>query len=307
MAGTLADLIPTQPVELRFKRLKSSQRLTGSFLMALRRASRTPESSRLYVKGDPVNLIDWKAYARTDQLIIREQRDEASARVVIGLEVTPTMRWAGPITSGVPLAAGNSTVVSKLDVGFRIAMNLAWLHLRQGDLVELWIADTESSPWFTRRVRLRSPADAMAIFQHRLDADLLEHIPHDPCSRRNSDVVYYVGDRLNQLAADRFLAIGKHAAHCHLLSSLEVDVSWVRSQSCYFDEGRVLREHQGEALKSGSSYQIALEKWCAKMRREVEQVGGHYFLLTDTTPIEEFHSFVCEVDLPNGKLNGGRP
>ena len=136
----LAALMPSHQLEVHFRRMKSSQRLVGSWMMALRRPSRTPESSRLYVKGDPVNLIDWKAYARTDQLIIREQRDEASARIVIGIESTASMAWPTPDVSAALLKRGSRVPPTKIEVAVRMALNLAWIHLRQGDLVELWFA-----------------------------------------------------------------------------------------------------------------------------------------------------------------------
>ena len=91
--STLAALHPSQPMDVHFRRFKNAQRIHGSHLMNLRAPSRTPESTRLYAPGDPINLIDWKAFARTDQLILREVRDEASARVAVCVDLTETMRW----------------------------------------------------------------------------------------------------------------------------------------------------------------------------------------------------------------------
>ena len=63
----MAELEPGLPEEARDKRVKTSPRMHGTMRMALRRVARNPENSRLYVVGDPVPLIDWKAYARTDE------------------------------------------------------------------------------------------------------------------------------------------------------------------------------------------------------------------------------------------------
>ena len=86
--------------------------------MNLRQPSRNPESSRLYVPGDPINMIDWKAYARTDQLILREVRDEASARVAVCVDLSETMRW--PVDN-VP---GADRVASKAEVAIRVPLTL---------------------------------------------------------------------------------------------------------------------------------------------------------------------------------------
>jgi len=77
--STLSSLHPSETREVHHKAYKNSIRMHGSHLMALSKPARAPEACRKYVHGDPVNLIDWKAFARTDQLMVREIRDEASA------------------------------------------------------------------------------------------------------------------------------------------------------------------------------------------------------------------------------------
>ena len=81
--STLSSLHPTMGMEQHYSSYKNAPRVWGSHYLALKQPHRMPESTRKYVPGDPVRLIDWKAFARTDQLLIREIRDEASARVLL--------------------------------------------------------------------------------------------------------------------------------------------------------------------------------------------------------------------------------
>jgi|GEM_PF-1216540 len=310
-ASTLAALTPVHPLEVRYRRLKSSQRLVGSWLMALRRPSRTPESSRPYVKGDPVNLIDWKAYARTDQLIVREQRDEASARVVIGLEATTSMAWPTQEVGASLVKRGVAVPPSKIEIATRLALNLAWIHLRQGDLVEIWFATGEGT-WFSRRAKLRSPSDAVTFFNRVLPVGgqpgmidaLVDASSPDQCARERADLTYLIGDGLEAFNYQQFYAIGRNFAFCHLLSSLEADVSWAQNQTSYFDDSRVLKEHQGESLRWKDNYRRGLERWMRRLQTEVEMVGGHYLLMNESTPIDYFHDFIASLELA-GAGSGG--
>ena len=326
----LAALTPSHPLEVRFRRMKSSQRIVGSWLMSLRRPSRTPESSRIYVKGDPVNLIDWKAYARTDQLIIREQRDEASARIVIGVEASTTMAWPTQDVIAAIVRKGLTLPPPKIEVALRVALNLAWIHLRQGDLVEIWIktdsksAKVGSAPanelrsWFNRRIKLRSPSDAITLFSrvvdlpdenqaakgHAIVEALIDASVEDACAREKADVCYLLGDALGELEYSRFYSIGRFFAFCHVLSSLEADISWIQNQTSYFDESAVLKEHQGESLLWKDSYSSGLEKWILKTQKAVGNVNGHYLLVNEKSSIDFLHSFLASLEL-SGNAAGG--
>ncbi len=76
---------------------------------------------RPYAFGDEARAIDWKAYARLDRYYVREYRSEDRISLMILLDVTASMSFAG---GGRP---------PKIDAARRIAAGLAWIAVAQGD------------------------------------------------------------------------------------------------------------------------------------------------------------------------------
>lgn len=66
----------------------------------------SPVGYREYRKGDDFKLIDWKAYARTEKLYIREHEEERSLVVHILLDASGSMDYDGKFTYASRLAAG---------------------------------------------------------------------------------------------------------------------------------------------------------------------------------------------------------
>lgn len=66
----------------------------------------SPVGYREYRKGDDFKLIDWKAYARTEKLYIREHEEERSLVVHILLDASGSMDYEGKFTYASRLAAG---------------------------------------------------------------------------------------------------------------------------------------------------------------------------------------------------------
>lgn len=83
--------------------------------------SRDFSSHRPYAPGDEARAIDWRAYARLDRFFVREYRAEDRIPVVILLDASGSMTYAG---AGRP---------AKFDAARRVAAAAAWLALAQGD------------------------------------------------------------------------------------------------------------------------------------------------------------------------------
>jgi uncharacterized protein (DUF58 family) len=77
---------------------------------------------RPYVAGDDVRHIDWKAYARHGQLVLRQFEEDRDAFVHVLLDVT------GSMTRGTP---------PKIEIARRIAASVAYVGLRQFDRVRV--------------------------------------------------------------------------------------------------------------------------------------------------------------------------
>src|SRR5690606_2983223 len=234
-ASTLASLDPRQALDLHFPAFKSSPRLQGSYTMSLRQPSRTPEYSRPYVPGDPVHLIDWKAFARTDQLLLREHRDEASAVVRIVLEAGPTMLWPTPETP-VPK---NESAVTKLETAARVAFHLAHLHLRMGDLVTIWLIDDEKKKEPNLAFTPRSPSDLVSGFEALVARgfsreELAYEFREIPYTRKRCDLMWWIGDALSGVSFPDLASDALTAAMVQTLSFFETTTTWLDNDISYF-------------------------------------------------------------------------
>lgn len=285
--STLSSLHPSQPKELHYRGAKNSTRLHGSHFMTLRRPSKMPESGREYVAGDPVNLIDWKAYARSDKLIIREIRDEATARILIGLDLSETMHW--PVER-----YKDQMPVTKAEVATRVALNLAHVHLRMGDLVEIWAVTDPKTRVPSLVAKPRSPSDVVTGFNRihqagfAVDAISQEFGPAEP-DERPRDCAFWVGDTLSNADFGQFLKRGKRSFLLHVLSSLELDIAWIDGDTSYFDEGMGKKEYQGQVLRHRDNYQKHLAAWRGKLERRMHKAGGEYLTVSDATKVAQYH------------------
>jgi uncharacterized protein (DUF58 family) len=106
---------------------------------------------RMYNPGDPLDSIDWKAYARTDRYYIRSTEKETDLPCHIMIDCSSSMDF-----SGVPLAKGRRERVSKFDFACKLAAALTYLLIRQGDRVGLTLFDE----------KLRHHIPAGGTFQH---------------------------------------------------------------------------------------------------------------------------------------------
>jgi hypothetical protein len=309
--STLATLQPVLAKELHYLDYKNRLRLQGSQYMLLRRPSRLAESSREYMAGDPVNLIDWKAYARTDQLIIREVRDESATLVRIGLDLSPTMFWPTPEVPVPPLA-------TKAEIAMRLALHLAYVHLRMGDRVELqWVnRDEDSAPETTCRLRraatvlamfekLRASGFTLTAFSQAAELGELRSgatsgttpgIAPGMTSRiratERADLVFWLGDGLGRADIDHFLGKASRSFFLHTLSSLELDASWLDDDTSYFDQGLALKEYQGQSLKIRSAYLQQMRSWCEKLHQRQHARGAEYLTVSDKTLVSTFQSAI---------------
>ncbi|MBN4076313.1 DUF58 domain-containing protein [Gemmatimonas aurantiaca] len=79
---------------------------------------------RQYMPGDPIKLIDWKHYAKSDRYYIKQYEEETNLKSHILLDLSASMGYA-------------SDVVTKRDYAGTLAAALAYLNLKQRDAVGL--------------------------------------------------------------------------------------------------------------------------------------------------------------------------
>ena len=282
-ASLLRQLQPSLGGEVRINQMILSQRYSGSFSLRLKRPSRLPAYSRQYIKGDPVGLIDWKAFARNDQLIVREERDEASSRVSIVIDANDTMIWP----------SDRMLTISKLELALRIALHLAFVHLKQGDRVKVFLwREGEAKP--RSSLVMRSSQDILSLFQSFSDSEfeyatIDKHFAKDDFRPENMHLSYLLSDMLRDKEVE-WLADASQVRLFHTLSSKEIDLNWVDGSYCYFDEHLDRKEFLGSQLSQEPIYKKTLEKWLKKTKKKFSTIGRDYHLFTDATPIQQYLS-----------------
>lgn len=289
--STLASLQPMNSRELHYRDYKNRLRLQGSQFMTLKRPSRMIESSRDYIPGDPVALIDWRVYARTDRLIIREVRDESSSQVRIGIDLSSTMWW--------PDAEVNrSQLPTKAEIAMRIALHLSYAHLRMGDQVELlWVVDdNDKLPPF--RLRPRRPAVIQSQFS-QLEAggfklDDWFKVERSSYPESQVDVAFWLGDGLGVADSKGFLSRGARSFFWHTLSSMELSTSWLDDQNSYFDKSVAAKEYRGSVLKQRDQYLTQVKEWCQSLAESQHDLGGAYETVSDLTPIGSYQTVLTD-------------
>ncbi|MGE0174796.1 MAG: DUF58 domain-containing protein [Oligoflexales bacterium] len=288
--GTLRNLRPVDAVDPEGIGTKNTPVHHGSFFLKMRKPDRFPAFSRQYMPGDPPRLIDWKVFARTDQAIVREKRDNARANVVIGIDWSDTMNW--PVPS---MELANATP-TKREIATRLALNLCYFHLKSGDRVNIVLTKNAAGAQGMQKLIASSSSDVLQIFEHLTkNAFDLEHTgfvqAFDPLRLGRPDMVYFLSDALND-NLPAFFSTSRRKIFIHILSSLEDEIEWTQDEICYFDYERDRKEYLGSALKHNGFYKSELEKWKHKLTGSLRKVGSDYVFLTDNSPISYFHKVV---------------
>lgn len=85
---------------------------------------------RAYAPGDDVRRIDWRVYARTDRLYVKEFEADTNANLNLILDISKSMDFG-------------SGGLSKLDYAKFLAASLAYLSMRQRDRIGLMTFDND--------------------------------------------------------------------------------------------------------------------------------------------------------------------
>lgn len=101
---------------------------------------------RAYAPGDDVRHVDWKNYARSDRLYIKQFREETNLPLVLLVDASESMGFGSVGVEGGGSGAGGKTW-TKYDHAVTAAAALAHLASKQGDAVGLAVFDQQLARW----------------------------------------------------------------------------------------------------------------------------------------------------------------
>ncbi len=146
--GTVRSVPPFRSRKHLPSRLARLRELDGRAAVRVRGQGTEFDSLREYVAGDDVRSIDWRASARSREVVVRTWQPERDRRVVLVLDTSRTS--AGRIGDG-----------TRLDATMDAALLLASLAARAGDRVDVVAGDSR----VRRRLRAAGARDVAATLQ----------------------------------------------------------------------------------------------------------------------------------------------
>lgn len=301
-APVLRQLMPYHGFEPSHQRYVPLSRFHGSQRLNLMRPTRMPANSRRYNHGDPVHLIDWRAFARSEQLVIREQNDEASCRIALLIDDQASLDWPdAPIKDKL-----GQNLCTKRELIWRVALHLSYQSLKWGDTVRLYRLHEEKA----YSINLRSQVDAAMLFETLAQQDFkvpkemhMESKSIEALRSERSDLLYWLSDGFEGIPPWLLQKKGPYACWIQVLSSLEIDPSWLSPGDSYFDESHTLREFMGAALVQDRYLQKAVQRWQDEISLQWLGHHKHHVLVTDETPIQ---GYMLQLEKPWGSVGRGR-
>jgi uncharacterized protein (DUF58 family) len=234
---------------------------------------------RAYTQGDNLRYIDWKVWARSDELYVKQFEDDTNLQGHIFLDTSASMDFG---------AAG----ANKFDYGRILAAVLAELMVRQHDAPGLIL--------FGEQARQAAPAvasrhhadDIFHLLSHaqaqggtRIDQTLFRMV--ESLSRRGIAVVISdcftanetVLELLRQLQAQR-----QEVIVFHLLAPEELDLPY--EGECVFEDSESGIELPVHADIFRKQYQQRLQAFCSRIKEECIRLETEYVQLRTDAPLD---------------------
>src|SRR5699024_8674204 len=156
---SLREVRVVQPFRYRQhppSRIQALREIEGQSAVHMPAAGHEFDSLREYVRGDDVRTIDWRASARSDELIVRTYRPERDRRVVVVLDSSRASA----------VRVGDET---RFDAGIEAALLMSALANAGGDRVDLLTLD--------QSIRTRSSSEEKGHLLHRVSRALSQVFP----------------------------------------------------------------------------------------------------------------------------------
>ena len=235
---------------------------------------------RPYMPGDDTRRIDWRLWARTDRYYVKEFEADTNANVVLLLDVSKSMSFAGDVKRG----------VSKLDYARMLVACLAQFSRQQRDRVGLVTFDDD--------VREVVPPSArhLQLVLHTLEratagrqGDLLGPLGRIGDTVRRRSIVVLVSDLYEEPervidAVTLLRGKGNDVIVFHVLDPVELEFPF--DEAATFEDmesGAQLPVIPGELREK---YQALIRGHVEELRRRLVEQGVEYTLLDTGVPLD---------------------
>jgi uncharacterized protein (DUF58 family) len=260
----------------------------------LRGAGEDFAKHRDYQQGDDVRYLDWKLYARTDRLYVREFEERSNLQAWLVMDGSASMGYAGP--------AG----ISKLRYATWVAAALAHLMVGAGDAVGLAGFGAEPRLLLAPRARKGHLHDLYLNLERLRPAGgegaaaILERV--GAASRRGGRIVL-ISDLLEEdggdslvTAAGRLRARGDEVIVLRVLTPQEGGED-APDAGLYFDPEHPAHE-QAATPRLDAGYRERVGDYYAGLADRLRERGVEYVALDTAQPVEQ--ALVAWINLRRG-------
>ena len=235
---------------------------------------------RHYQRGDDMRHVDWRLYARSGKLYIKQYEDETNVRCVILLDTSASMAY----TSG---------GVSKLDYGITLASALAYFIARQRDAVGLITFDDqirEYIPPKTRQVHLMRILRALSRVQAGQKTDVVKPLTDLATSLNKKSMVILISDMLDD--EERIIntltnlrAMGNDIITFHIMDDAELNFPFTEASEFIDMENNESYITSPAAIRK--AYLKNINEFLAYCKKQCQISGIDYCLMNTREPLDQ--------------------
>ena len=285
----ISSLEITTPLIAQSRVFSKDSPSRGFYKHPLRHGSKSPEIARPYIPGDPLKLIDWRSFARTENLIIREEAKTARKKVLILCDLAPSMYWP---EEDFYKKSKQKPIINKVFFSSRIALHLAYQHK---------ICDNRTFLGFLKDDKIFAKEISRKEELVHLDKNLREDFFYlnkalESCFfelEYNSSFhsFYFLSDHLTTKESI-ILPQSQEKYFFHTLSSYELDTEWISKEFHYCKNLKSRSKFLGEKLKKNNFFQNEFNAWLRKKSETYAGKGFRYFLISDLTKLSEYLKYI---------------
>ena len=237
---------------------------------------------RAYMPGDPLRDLDWKAYAKSDRLYVKQYEEENNLKAYILCDVSGSMDFC----AGAPM--------SKYRYATCLSAALAYLMLRQRDAVGLMLFRDAVESYVPPR-SVQSHLQTLLKEIDRIQPERDTHMApafHDLAERiGRRGLIVVLSDLLDDpQEVLRGLRHFRHRGHevvvFHLLDPRELDLEFDR-ETRFFDLEQTDQIITTQPLQVRREYGKMMEEIVETYRRGCAEAHIDYALIETSTPFDQ--------------------
>lgn len=234
---------------------------------------------RHYYQGDDMRHVDWKLYARSDKLYIKQYEDETNVRCYVLLDCSASMGYS-------------SGGMSKLEYGRTLASALSYFITRQRDAVGLITFDEKVNdyiPALCRQPHLIRILRVLAQLKAGAKTDIVKPLSDLAMNLNRKSMVILISDMLEDeeqtiKTLQRLRAMGNDVIVFHVLDEAELLFNF--QEATEFIDAETSESLITNPAAVRDAYIDNLNTYLEYCKKKCQRSGVDYCLLNTSQPLD---------------------